>query len=56
VHGELDVCVRVMEWKRIFFGKNWRNEAIHVLVSAAFPRGVGMGQEELCIELPGDVR
>lgn len=30
------------------------DEAVHVLVGAAFPRGIGMSEEELCIELPGD--
>jgi len=30
------------------------DQVVHVLVGAAFPEGVGMDEEELCIEFYGD--
>jgi hypothetical protein len=36
------------------FRKELPNEAVHVLVGAALPRGVGMGKEEVGSKLAGD--
>lgn len=35
------------------FRKELSNEAVHVLVGATLPRGIGMGEQEVGVESPG---
>ena len=53
MHGELDIF-RGDGFEAHFLGEELADEAIHIFVGAAFPGGIGMSEEEICIELPGD--
>ena len=53
MHGQFDIlCGDGFEghllWKKL------ANQSVHILVGAAFPGGLGMGKEEVCIERGSD--
>ena len=53
MHGEFDVLLGyVLEGR--FLGEELADEAIHILVGAALPRGIGVGEEEVGVEFLGD--
>ena len=53
MHGEGDL-VMGNGIEAHLFREELANQAVHVLVCASFPGGIGMGEEEVCVEFFGD--
>lgn len=53
LHGECEL-VRGNGIEAHLLRKELANQAVHILVRITFPRGIGMREEEVCVEFFGD--